>query len=201
MSVQALMLLVGSLAMLFATNWRFTLTVMAILPLALILFMVFWQNYHSHSLALVQRKLSALNTVLQENLAGMKVVQAFAREADQQSRFKRAADELMDQQIKVARVFTFLFPLIFLIANLGQAAVLYWGGKQIIDGLLTLGEWQKFSLYLVYVFFPIGQLGFIISQMSQAGASANRIFEIIDAKNDVVDQPGAHFIARGQGAG
>ena len=190
MAIQALILLVGSLAMLFATNWRLTLTVLAILPLALILF-TFFGRITQPLFGAVQRKLSALNTVLQENLAGMKVVQAFAREADQQSRFKSAADELMDQQIKVARVFTFLFPLIFLIANLGQAAVLYWGGKQIIDGLLTLGEWQKFSLYLVYVFFPIGQLGFIISQMSQAGASANRIFEIIDVKNEVVDQPGA----------
>lgn len=190
MAIQALILLVGSLAMLFATNWRLTLTVLAILPLALILFTVFGRITQP-LFGAVQRRLSALNTVLQENLAGMKVVQAFAREADQQTRFKNAADELMDQQIKVARVFTFLFPLIFLIANLGQAAVLYWGGKQIIDGLLTLGEWQKFSLYLVYVFFPIGQLGFIISQMSQAGASANRIFEIIDVKNEVVDQPGA----------
>ena len=78
----------------------------------------------------------------------------------------------MQQQIKVARIFAFLFPVIFLIANLGQAAVFYFGGRQIIYGTLTLGEWQKFSLYLVYVFFPLGQLGFIITQMSQAGASA-----------------------------
>ncbi len=56
---------------------------------------------------------------------------------------------------------------------------------------MTLGEWQKFSLYLVYVFLPMGQLGFIISLMAQAGASADRIFEILDAKNDVENKPGA----------
>ena len=53
---------------------------------------------------------------------------------------------------------------------MGPAAVIYYGGRQIIAGTLTLGEWQKFSLYLMLVFFPIGQLGFIISQMSQASA-------------------------------
>jgi ATP-binding cassette subfamily B multidrug efflux pump len=69
--------------------------------------------------------------------------------------------------------------------------VLYFGGVQIIEGTLTIGEWQKFSLYLVLVFFPLGQLGFIISQMSQASASANRVFEILDAHNEVTDKPGA----------
>ena len=97
----------------------------------------------------------------------------------------------MRQQIGVSSVFSFLFPVIFLVANLGQAAVMYFGGAQILVDTLTVGEWQKFSLYLIYVFFPIGQLGFIISQMSQASASADRIYEILDAKNDVTDKPHA----------
>ena len=103
----------------------------------------------------------------------------------------------MKQQISVARLFTFLFPLIFLIANLGQAAVLYFGGRQIICGTLTLGEWQEFSLYLIYLFFPIAQFGFIITQMGQASASAARVFEILDAKSDVTDKPGAIDAAAG----
>ncbi len=91
--------------------------------------------------------------------------------------------------------------MIFLIANLGQAAVLYFGGQQIIDGTLTLGEWQKFSLYLIFVFFPLGQLGFIITQMSQAGASAQRIFEILDAQSDVTRQAGRAAAAADRGPG
>ncbi len=147
----------------------------------------------------VQQKLSALNTILQENLAGIKVVKAFAAEPREAARFDRSAEDLMNQQIHVQRIFAFLFPVIFLVANLGQAAVLYFGGIQIINGTLTLGEWQKFSLYLVLVFFPIGQLGFIITQMSQAAASANRVYEILDAKNDVVDKPGALALPAVQG--
>jgi ATP-binding cassette subfamily B protein len=77
------------------------------------------------------------------------------------------------------------------VANLGQAAILYVGGKQIITGLLTLGEWQEFSLYLMYLFFPIMMFGMIVTQMGQASASAERIFEILDAKSDIVDKPDA----------
>jgi ATP-binding cassette, subfamily B, multidrug efflux pump len=190
MAMQALVLLVGSLAVLAWTNWSLTLVILPVLPLALILFMVFGAVAQP-LFASVQKRLSALNDILQENLAGVRVVKAFVRERQEQERFNSAAVDLMDQQIRVAKIFSFLFPVIFLVSNLGQAAVLYFGGQQIIGGTLTLGEWQKFSLYLIYVFFPIGQLGFIISQMSQAAASANRIFEILDTRNEVMDKPDA----------
>ncbi|MBK8045799.1 MAG: ATP-binding cassette domain-containing protein [Anaerolineales bacterium] len=189
-AVQAIVLLTGALIMLLLTNWRLTLVIIPILPIAMGMFLVF--GAISQPLFIkVQQKLSALNTILQENLAGIKVVKAFASEPREAKRFEASATDLMAQQISVMRIFSFLFPVIFLVANLGQAAVLYFGGREIINGALTVGEWQKFSLYLVFVFFPLGQLGFIISQMSQASASANRVFEIMDAQNDVVDKPGA----------
>ena len=190
LALQALVLLVGALVLLGITNWNLTLHVLPILPLALILFMVFGA-ISQPLFGKVQAKLSGLNTILQENLAGIKVVKAFARESLEQERFTAAAADLMNQQIALARIFSFLFPLIFMIANLGQVVVLYFGGNQVIGNTLTVGEWQKFSLYLVLVFFPLGQLGFIISQMSQASASATRIFEILDAQNEVSDKPNA----------
>jgi ATP-binding cassette, subfamily B, multidrug efflux pump len=189
-TVQSVVLLVGALTMLAITNGSLTLTLVGILPVAFLLFAIFGRVSQPLFVA-VQQKLSALNTVLQENLAGIKVVKAFAREPEEQAKFRSAAEELLQQQITLARIFSFLFPLIFLLANLGQAAVIYFGGRQVIAEQLTIGEWQMFSLYLLYIFFPIGQLGFIISQMSQAAASATRIYEILDAKSDVVDQPGA----------
>lgn len=189
-ALQALVLLVGALILLGVTNWNLTLYVLPILPVSLLLFMLFGA-ISQPLFGKVQAKLSALNTILQENLAGIKVVKAFAREPLERQRFGRAAADLMQQQITLARIFSFLFPLIFMIANLGQVVVIYFGGNQVITNTLTVGEWQKFSLYLILVFFPIGQLGFIISQMSQASASATRIFEILDAKNDVTDKPNA----------
>lgn len=189
-ALQALVLLVGALTLLGVTNWTLTLYVLPILPIALLLFMAFGA-ISQPLFGKVQIKLSTLNTILQENLAGIKVVKAFTREAEEQKHFKIAAEDLMQQQIELARIFSFLFPLIFMIASLGQVIVIYFGGNQVIANTLTVGEWQKFSLYLILVFFPIGQLGFIISQMSQASASATRIFEILDAKNEVADKPNA----------
>ena len=198
MAAQALVMLTATLIILTFTNPRLMLVILPVLPVALVMFMVFGAIAQP-LFTRVQVKLSALNTILQENLAGIKVVKAFVREPEQQARFERSADELMGQQITVARLFSFLFPLVFLIANLGQAAVYYFGGQQIIQGTLTFGEWQKFSLYLVYVFFPLGMLGMIITQMSQAAASAQRIFEILDTQSEVRDRPDARPLAKVEG--
>ncbi len=188
--VGSIILLTGTIIILFTSNVSLAWTAMPILPVALVLFMIFG-TISQPLFAKVQQKLSTLNTVLQENLAGIKVIKAFTREREQQKKFRVAADDTMNQAITVSRLFTFLFPLVFLIANLGQAAILYVGGKQIILGTLSIGEWQEFSLYLMYLFFPIAQLGFIITQLGQASTSADRIFEILDAKSDIVDKPNA----------
>ena len=190
LALQSVVLLLGTLVIISLSNWQLTLAILPILPLAMILFMAFSTLAQPLFMA-VQIRLSKLNTLLQENLAGIKVVKAFAREPSEQQKFVKSADELMTQQLKVMRIMTFLFPLIFLIANVGQAIVLYAGGTQIINGTMTLGQYQEFSLYLMFVFMPIGQLGFIITQMAQASASAGRVFEIMDAKSDVTDKPGA----------
>jgi ATP-binding cassette subfamily B protein len=198
LAVQSIVLLIGSLTVLAFTNLSLTLIILPVLPVALILFMVFGSVAQS-LFGEIQRRLSTLNEILQENLAGIRVVKAFVREREEQDRFDNAAQRLMDQHIRVSKIFSFLFPFIFLISNLGQAAVVYWGGRQILFDTLTLGEWQKFSLYLIYVFFPVGQLGFIVAQMSQASASAKRIFEILDAENEVTDKRGAQPMSQVQG--
>jgi ATP-binding cassette subfamily B multidrug efflux pump len=198
MTAQAVILLVSSLIILLLTNFQLMLVILPILPLAFGIFFLFGRLAQPMFMQ-VQIRLSRLNTILQENLAGIKVVKAFVREPEEQARFDASADDLMQQMIKVARMFSFLFPVIFLLANLGQAAIYFFGGSQIIYGTLTLGEWQKFSLYLAYVFFPLGMLGMIINQMSQAAASAQRVFEILDTSNEVADRPDAIELPTVQG--
>ena len=188
--VGAIILLTGTIIILFSTNATLAWTTMPILPLALVLFMFFG----SICPASVQK--GADQTVRVEyhssgKPGGHQSDSGIHPRKGTQVKFRASADDLMGQAISVAKLFTFLFPLIFMIANLGQAAILYVGGKQIISGLLTLGEWQEFSLYLIYLFFPVAQLGFIITQFGQAAASADRIFEILDAKSDIVDKPNA----------
>jgi ATP-binding cassette subfamily B multidrug efflux pump len=188
--VGAVILLGGTLIIIFSTNAKLALATLWILPVSLVLFFVFG-SLARPLFNKVQQKLSILNTTLQENMAGIKVVKAFTRERSEQAKFKHLADNLMWQQIVITRVFTLLIPLIFLVANLGQVTTLYAGGLQIINGTLSIGDWQEFSLYLIFMFLPIAQFGFIITQFSQASASASRIFEILDAKSDVTDKPEA----------
>ena len=190
LAAQSFVLLTGTMLILFLTNRSLTMVILPILPVAIVMFMIFGIVARP-MFERVQQKLSTLNAILQENLAGVKVVKAFSRESQQIDKFDNAADNYLDQNLKVLRIMTFLMPLLFLMANLGQAAILYYGGEQIIDGTLTLGEYQKFSLYLIFVFVPVGQLGIIITQMAQAAASASRVFEILDAKSDVSDAPNA----------
>ncbi len=188
--VGAAILLSGTVIILFTSNVSLAWTAMPILPIAIVIFIVF-ASLAQPMFTKVQQKLSHLNTVLQENLAGIKVIKAFTREKEQQKKFHAAADDTMAQSIAVSRLFTFMFPFVFMIANLGQAAILYVGGKQIILGALSLGAWQEFSLYLMYLFFPIMMFGMIVTQLGQASASADRIFEILDAKSDIADKPNA----------
>ena len=190
LAVQAFLLLIATLIILLATNWQLTVSILPILPVTIVLFAIFGriaQPLFEKS----QRLLAALNTVLQENVAGIRVVKSFVRERREQERFDEATNVLMRQRLHISRTFSVLFPLIFLLANVGQVIVLYFAGLQIIPGIIGLGEYQSFTLYLIYIFFPLGQLGFIISLMAQAAASATRIFEILDAKSDVSNRPGA----------
>ncbi len=190
MTAQSFLLLTGALIILAFTNLQLTLVVLPLLPIALVVFIVFGR-VSQPLFMVVQQKLSVLNTILQENVSGLKVVKAFAREPYEEQRFDTAATALMEQQLRVSRIFSFLFPVVFLVAQIGQAAILYFGGRQIMAGTLDLGAYQKFSLYLVYVFFPLGQLGFVIALMAQASASAGRIFEVLDAESTISDRPDA----------
>jgi ATP-binding cassette, subfamily B, multidrug efflux pump len=189
-TAQAFLLLVGTLVILFLINWRLTLVILPILPLAVGIFLVFGR-VSQPLFAAVQEKLSTLNTILQENVAGIKVVKAFTRESRERERFDVAAIDLYKQFLVLGATFAILFPLINIIAQVGQAGILYFGGVQIINETLTLGDYQQFTLYLIYIFLPLGQLGFIISLLAQASASAKRIFEILDAESDVKNKPDA----------
>ncbi len=189
-AVQAFLLLSLTLVILFLSSPRLALVVVAILPLTFIIFAIFGR-VSQPLFAEVQRRLSTLNTVLQENVAGIKVVRAFVRERQEAERFYAATDALYEQQLLVGRTFSFLFPLIFSIAQAGTLLILGAAAEPILRGELTIGQYQAFSLYLALLFVPLGNLGFIVSLLAQASASAERIFEILDAESDVKEKPDA----------
>jgi ATP-binding cassette, subfamily B, multidrug efflux pump len=186
----ALVMLAGSATVLFYMNWRLALVSLTIIPCVFLVFFRFVRTVQP-LFKLVQQKLGALNTVLQENIAGARVVKAFAREEYEIGRFGRANDLLLQQNIDVTRATSTTFPVIFFFGSFGTFLVMWYGGNEVIGGSLSLGELVAFNSYLGFLMFPIFMLGMIAATMTRAAASAQRVFEVLDAVSEVQDRPGA----------
>ncbi|HSV85768.1 MAG TPA: ABC transporter ATP-binding protein, partial [Levilinea sp.] len=126
-----------------------------------------------------------------ENLAGIRIVKAFAREEFERDRFSVRNQDLLGENITLLTIFATFFPMIFFIANVAVAGVLWVGGLEVIRGGMTLGELVAFIGYQGFFLMPIFMLGFVGSMISRAEASSQRIFEVIDARSEVTDKPDA----------
>ena len=188
--LNSLCMFLGTAVILLTMNWRLALITLVTLPLIFISF-AFMMRRAMPLFGTVQAQLGALNTILQENLAGVRVVKAFVREDYEADRYASANDNLFATNLKVVRIFSTAFSLIFFIASLGTVAVVWYGGDQVIGGELSLGGLGAFNTYLGLLLFPAFMLGMISAVVARAGASARRIFEVIDAESEVVDRPGA----------
>jgi ATP-binding cassette subfamily B protein len=197
--LNAVVMLIGSATILLITNWKLALVALLIIPAILGVFLFFLTKIGPR-FRIVQQKLGNLNTVLQENLAGVRVVKAFVREPYEQERYRNANNSLLQENLAVVRGTSLTFPLIFFISNLGTLAVIWLGGEQVIGGSLSIGELVAFTSYLSFLLLPVFILGSTITSLSQSAASAHRIFEIIDTPIEVKDKPDAVILPPTQGS-
>ncbi len=147
----------------------------------------------------VQQRIAELTADAQENIAGVRVVKAFAREAHQRTRFERSVGRVFDQAMVSARLQARYNPLIGFLPQLGLAAVLLVGGRQVIDHQLTLGQFSAFYFYLLMLLSPMRTLGVILGLSQRATASGARIFELLDRTPRLVSAPGAPPLPAGSG--
>ena len=197
--LNAVVMLIGSATILLITNWKLALVALLIIPAILGIFLFFLTKIGPR-FRIVQQKLGNLNTVLQENLAGVRVVKAFVREAYEQERYRNANNSLLQENLVVVRGTSLTFPLIFFISNLGTLAIIWLGGEQVIGGSLSIGELVAFTSYLSFLLLPVFILGSTITSLSQSTASAHRVFEIIDAPIEVEDKPDAVILPPARGS-
>jgi len=169
-----------------------------LMPLILGLVWLFAKKARSLFL-MVQVKLDKLNEVLQENLAGMRVVKAFVRVEHENARFDQANSDLTTQTINVMRLLAMLLPTMLNIVNVGVVGVIWFGGNLAIGGDLTVGEVMASINYLTYSLFPMLMLGMMIGPLSAADASAERILEVVDSTADVQNRPQARTLSNVQG--
>lgn len=181
------LMLVGSIGMMVATNRQLAMKMLMLLPLLWIIVIIF-VRIAQPLFKEVQERLEKLNQVLQENLAGVRVVKAFVRRDYENKRFDNANKDLMEKSIKVAQILSVLIPIMFLLINLGSVAVIYFGGLQAYYGTISVGEIMAFINYLLSTMYPVLMLAMTAGQISAANASAKRITEILDSQPQVRDR-------------
>ncbi len=186
----AAIMLVGTTVLLFSLDWRLTLIALSVVPVIFVLLLRFVRRIGPLFRG-VQQTLGRLNSVLQEDLAGIRVIRTFTREDYETDRYRSVNDELLARNLETVRTFSNNFPFIFLLANLGTLAIILFGGLQVIGGGLTVGELVAFNTYLGFLLFPILTIGLLASGISRASASAGRVFEVLDAPLEVEDAPDA----------
>ena len=190
MLVRAPLMLVGSIALLVINSPGVALMLAALFPVIVVILALFvWKG--KPLFGQVQKRLDRLNTVLQENLAGVRVVKAFVRAARESSRFSEANRALAAQSTKVLRVMAVLSPAMALALNITLVGVVWLGGYQVTTAEMSAGQLVAAANYLLTAMFPIILLTGIMGPLASAEASSGRIMEVLGAEPEVQDRPGA----------
>ncbi|MBE0409242.1 MAG: ABC transporter ATP-binding protein [Anaerolineales bacterium] len=197
--LSGVILLLGTIVILFLMNWILATIFLFMIPVILLIMFVFVKRIMPISKR-IQEKLGALNTTLYENLGGLRIVKAFAREDYEFNRFQVQNNQLLEENLQMVRTLVNFFPTLFFVANLGIVGIVWGGGIQVIGNILSLGELVAFIGYLGFFMMPMFMLGFIGALYSRAEASAQRIFEVIDAESEVQEKPGAEILNSIQGS-
>ena len=148
----------------------------------------------------VQQRIAELTAEAEENVSGIRIVKAFAREEHQLQRFRRAVARVFDQSIYAIRLQAFFSPLIGLLPQIGIALVLLIGGREVIDGSLSLGAFVAFYTYVNMLAGPMRSLGVALGMAQRAVASGNRMFEVLDREPAIQSPPDAPPLPAGGGA-
>ena len=185
---RAPLLMVGSIVLMVVTSWRLALVLLVTFPLVSAMIWVFGGRGR-RLFEEVQKRLDRLNTVMQENLAGVRVVKAFVRRDFEEGRFHQANLALTAQTTRVMKLFSVVMPTMQFVLNLGMVAVVWLGGFQVIGGGLTVGQVIAFANYLQSASFPLMMLGMMVAQVAAAEASATRVLGVLDTASDVTESP------------
>jgi ABC-type multidrug transport system fused ATPase/permease subunit len=177
--------------------------VLAALALAPVPFVVYVANRYSRvarpALQEVQQRIAELTADTEENISGVRVVKAFAREAHQRARFERSVGRVFEQSMYEARLQSRYNPLIGFLPQIGLAAILLVGGRDVIDGRLSIGDFTAFYAYVLMLLSPMRTLGVSLGMAQRATASGARVFQLLDRSPRLRSEPGAPPLPAGNG--
>ena len=196
--ISSMILLVATLYSMFTMDLKLTMLLLLLMPLLFLAFFYFGKKIRP-LFQEMREQYGSLTSVLHENITGIRVVRAFAREDFERRRFKSENDKYFKATLASVRVRAFFIPLIAFLIGLGTIIIFWYGGTEAINGTLTIGALVAFSAYLAMLVMPMRFLGFFVSGYQLSMAAGDRVFGIMDADPDIKERPNAITLPKLQG--
>ena len=192
----ALFVVVG--AILFIKDWRLGLISASFMPVVMIYSAMIRLKMRNIWL-IVQEKMAEMSTVLQENFTGIRVVKAFAAESHEESKFERRNQEVAEHYIEAEKMRASSTSFMLFTFLLAMGLILFFGGRRVIGGEMTVGELAEFIFYLQMLQMPVRMAGWLVNSYARAASAGQRLFEILDAKSPVQEEENARELRRPRG--
>ena len=192
----ALFVVVG--AILFIKDWRLGLISASFMPVVMIYSAMIRLKMRNIWL-IVQEKMAEMSTVLQENFTGIRVVKAFAAESHEESKFERRNQEVAEHYIEAEKMRASSTSFMLFTFLLAMGLILFFGGRRVMGGEMTVGELAEFIFYLQMLQMPVRMAGWLVNSYARAASAGQRLFEILDAKSPVQEEENARELRRPRG--
>src|SRR5206468_7812480 len=196
--VQNSLTLIGTAILLFVLDWRLALATLAVIPLMSIATVIF-RVRSTRAYRAVRERLGLVTATLAEDIAGMRMVQAFTREGQNIENFRAVADRYRESNMQTVVLSGWYFPFVDLLSSVALAVVLGYGGHLYFDGSVTLGTLFAFMLYVQNFFDPVQQLSQLYNTFLPATAALDKIMDVMEEEPEVLDRPGAEPLPRVEG--
>ncbi len=184
-----------SLVLMFSIDWRLTLVSLAPFGLLVVMVKIVGKMVHERFLT-IQQKLGRLSARIQENLAGIRVVKAYAQEPGEIERFSEMNEDFVTANERLIRVQAAFFPLMILLAGMGMAIALYTAGRMVMSGSISLGQMVQFMAYLGMLIWPAIAAGWVVNMFQRGTAALGRINEVLAEEPDIADNAETLDVAR-----
>jgi ATP-binding cassette, subfamily B, bacterial MsbA len=193
--VKQLVTFVGGITFLLVMNWQLCLLILILLPLLVVVSKLFGRRLKSLSTS-IQDHTAALSTLTEEVISGIRIVKSFVQTPREQTRFADQVEQTLRLTLRRAGIMAVFIPVISLLTFSSATAVLWYGGRQVIDGAVTPGDLFAFVLFAGILIGPFSSAAKIFTQIKEAQGATQRVFEILDAKPDIDDRPNAQPLER-----
>lgn len=192
-TIKQLVTFIGGMTFLLMMNWRLCLLILILLPLLVLVAKLFGRRLKSLSTS-IQDHTAALSTLVEEVISGIRIVKSFVQTQWEDTRFATQVNEMLRLTLHRAGIMAVFIPVISLVTFSAAAAVLWYGGQQVIDGAVTPGELFAFVLFAGILIGPFSSGARIFTQLKEAQGAMQRVFEILDAQPEIADQSKAQSL-------